>query len=140
MTQQVPWPPSNLDKPGLEELAVDQRHSYSGQQEPGVGDRRHPVPTAGQTELEAPGALQELSVSGRELQAQMDRRQGRAARWKHSAGGSNRCARICARDDPRSVTTPATLTGQHRQPERSRRRLPKPRADAAPSIAPAPGV
>ena len=30
------------------------RNSYSGQQELGVGDRRHPVPAAGQTELEAP--------------------------------------------------------------------------------------
>ena len=43
------------------------RHSHPSKQEPGVGDRRDSVPSAGQAEPEATSALQELPLSGREL-------------------------------------------------------------------------
>ena len=44
------------------------RHPHSSQQEPGVGDRRHPVSSAGKAEPETLGALQELPLSGRDLE------------------------------------------------------------------------
>ena len=43
------------------------RHSHSGQQKPGVGDRRHLVPATGQAQRETASTLQELPVSGGEL-------------------------------------------------------------------------
>ena len=56
------------------------RHSHPGQQEAGVGDRRHLVSAAGKALPEALGALQEFSLSGGELVAgEADRRQGRAS-------------------------------------------------------------
>ena len=55
------------------------RHSHSGQQEPGVGDRRHLVSAAGKALPEALGALQEFSLSGGELvPTSAHRGQGRA--------------------------------------------------------------
>ena len=51
------------------------RHSHSGQQELGAGDRRHPVSPAGKAFPQALGALQEFSLSGGELVAgEADRR------------------------------------------------------------------
>ena len=56
------------------------RHSYSGQQEPGVGDRRHLVSSTGKALPQALGALQEFSLSGRELvEGTTGCRQGRAS-------------------------------------------------------------
>ena len=58
------------------------RHSHPGQQEAGVGDRRHLVSSAGEAQRKAPGALQELPLSGGELvQAATHCRQGRASSW-----------------------------------------------------------
>ena len=63
-----------------EERGVQYAHSHSGQQEPGVGDRRHLVSAAGKALPEALGALQEFSLSGGELvEGEADRRQGRAS-------------------------------------------------------------
>ena len=56
------------------------RDPHSGEQEPGVGDRRHSAPVAGTAEREAAGAVLELPLSGRELvEAETCRRQGGAA-------------------------------------------------------------
>ena len=56
------------------------RDPHPGQQEPGVEDRRHSVPAAGQAKRETTGALQELPLSSRELgEGPSHRRQGRAS-------------------------------------------------------------
>ena len=63
-----------------EETRSAVRHSHSGQQELGIGDRRHLVSPAGQAGSQALGALQELPLSGGELvQAATHRGQGRAS-------------------------------------------------------------
>ena len=52
---------------------------HSGQQEPGAGDRRHPVSATGKALPQAAGALQEFSLSGGELvPTSAHRGQGRA--------------------------------------------------------------
>jgi Transposase DDE domain group 1 len=56
------------------------RDPYPGQQEPGVEDRKHLVSSAGETQAQTVGALQEFSLSGGELvKASAGRRQGRAS-------------------------------------------------------------
>ena len=51
------------------------RHLHSSEQEPKHGDRRHPLPAAGQTLAQTAGALEDLSLSRRELaEAPLDRR------------------------------------------------------------------
>ena len=66
----------------LEDRGVDYVIRIPGQQEAGVGDRRHLVSSAGEAQRKAPGALQELPLSGGELvQAATHCRQGRASSW-----------------------------------------------------------
>ena len=63
----------------LEQRDVGLCHSHAGEQEPGVGHRRHPVSSAGTAELQALGALQEFPLPSEELDhAQTDRGQGGA--------------------------------------------------------------